>query len=98
MDQTEPIPVSLANGSTIKIEVSQAGRQDVADIAFPFKQVNEALQGIVSELKETLDKVKPDKATVKFGVEMAVESGNLTAMIVKGTGKGNLEITLEWSS
>ena len=58
--------------------------------------MTEVLQEIVGELKETLDKVKPDKAAVKFGVEMAVEAGALTAMIVKGTGKGNLEITLEW--
>jgi hypothetical protein len=99
-DRTDFVPVELAKGTTIKIEVSQtsqAGREDVAGIGtLPFKDVTDALQGIVSDLKETLDKVKPDKASVKFGVEMAVESGNLTAMIVKGTGKGNLEITLEW--
>jgi hypothetical protein len=69
----------------------------VADIgALPFKQVTEALREIVAELKETLDKVKPDKASVKFGVEIAAQPGDLTALIVKGSGKGNLEITLEW--
>ncbi len=98
-DQTTSVPVTLANGTTIKFQVSQpeTGRQDVADIgALPFKQVTEALQEIVGNLKETLDRVKPDKASVKFGVEMAVEAGDLTALIVKGSGKGNLEITLEW--
>jgi hypothetical protein len=56
----------------------------VADIgALPFDQVTKALQEIVGNLKETLDRVKPDKASVKFGVEMAVEAGNLTALIVK---------------
>lgn len=95
-DQTQFIPVELANGKTIKIEVSQTGREDVGFKAYSFKQVAETLEGIVEALKGTLDKVKPDKATVKFGVEMAVESGSLTAMIVKGSGKGNLEITLGW--
>lgn len=95
-DQTEFVPVELANGTTIKIEVSKTGREDVGLNILPFKQVTETLEGIVETLKDTLDKVKPDKATVKFGVEMAVESGSLTAMIVKGTGKGNLEITLGW--
>jgi NTP-dependent ternary system trypsin peptidase co-occuring protein len=95
-DQAQYIPVELANGRTIKIEVSHTGLEDVGFNTFSFKQVSEALEGIVESLKNTLDKVKPDKATVKFGVEMAVESGGLTAMIVKGTGKGNLEITLEW--
>ena len=33
-DRTESIPVKLANGTTVKFQVSQpeAGRQDVADI------------------------------------------------------------------
>jgi hypothetical protein len=99
MDHTERIPVTLASGTTIQIEASQpeVGREDVAGFdSLPFKQMTEVLQEIVGELKETLDKVKPDKAAVKFGIEMAVEAGALTAMIVKGTGKGNLEITLEW--
>lgn len=55
---------------------------DIGDL--PFNQVT-----------ETLDKIKPDKASANFGVELAVEAGNLTALIVKGWGKGNLEITLE---
>ena len=95
-DQTEYVPVELDNGAIIKIEVSQTGIEDVSLDKIPFKQVTKALEGIVETLKTTIDKVKPDKATVKFGVEMGVESGSLTAILLKGTGKGNLEITLEW--
>ncbi|GAB6907531.1 conserved hypothetical protein [Desulfosarcina cetonica] len=104
MDQTktEPVPVKLANGTTIKIEVTPQegpGREDVAGLNdLSFKDFSETLKDIVSELKGALDKAKPDKATVKFGVEMAVESGALTTMIVKGAGKGILEITLEWDN
>lgn len=47
-------------------------------------------------IAEPLQKVKPKKASVKFGMEMALESGQLTALVVKGSGKANLEITLEW--
>lgn len=94
--QTEFIPVKLVNGTTIKFEVSQTGRKDVGFESLSFKQVTKTLEGVVKTLKDTLDKVKPEKASVKFGVEMAVESGSLTAMVMKGTGKGNLEITLEW--
>lgn len=95
-DSTEFIPVKLPNGKTIKVEVAQTGREDVTFDILPFEQVTNALEGIVEAIAETLDKVKPDKAAVKFGVEVAFESGGLTAMIVKGSGKGNLEITLEW--
>jgi hypothetical protein len=45
-----------------------------------------------------LKKARPKKATVKFGMEMAIEAGQLTAVIVKGSGKANLEITLEWEA
>jgi hypothetical protein len=31
-------------------------------------------------------------------LELAIEAGQLTAAIVKGSGKGNLEITLEWEA
>jgi hypothetical protein len=31
-------------------------------------------------------------------MELAIESGQLTAIIVKGSGKANLEITLEWET
>jgi len=79
-EPTEFIPVKLADGTTFKIEVTQA------------------LEGIVLAIAGTLEKVKPDKASVKFGMEVGVEAGALTAMIVKGTGKGNLEIALEWNN
>jgi Trypsin-co-occurring domain 1 len=42
--------------------------------------------------------VKPKQARVKFGMELAIELGQLTAVIVKGSGTGNLEITLEWEA
>lgn len=101
-DRTTTVPVTLASGAVINFQISQpAGRQNVAskktpNEGFKFEQVTKVLQEIVGNLKETLDKVKPDKASVKFGVELATETGGLTALIVKGSGKGNLEITLEW--
>jgi hypothetical protein len=59
--------------------------------------VTDALEGIVDAIAQTLQKASPDKASVKFGLELAIEPGGLTAVIVKGSGKANLEITLEWN-
>ncbi|PSM48460.1 hypothetical protein C7Y66_14660, partial [Chroococcidiopsis sp. CCALA 051] len=61
-----------------------------------FEPVAEAIEGVVQMITIPIQKVRPKKATVKFGMEMAVESGQLAAVIVKGSGKANLEITLEW--
>lgn len=94
--ETEKIPVKLPNGAVIKVEISDFGREDVAFNALPFDDIAPALEGITSAIKETLEKAKPKKASVKFGLEMSIESGNLTAAIVKGSGKANLEVTLEW--
>lgn len=96
--RTQNIPMELPNGMSVKFEVVQTGREDVAFKSFSFNQVSEALEGVCDAIKGTLEKVKPTKATVKFGIEMAVESGELTAVIVKGSSKGNLEVTLEWEN
>lgn len=95
--KNEYVPVKLPNGAVIKIETSEIiGREDVAFTQFSFEQITDALQGITEAIKGTIDKVKPQKTIVKFGLEIGVESGGLSAMIVKGSGKGNLEISIEW--
>jgi hypothetical protein len=95
--RTGKIPVRLDNGATIMVEVSHTGREDVAIDIRPFTEVTSALEGLISAIAVALRKIKTDKASVKFGLELAIESGNLTAVIVKGSGKANLEITLEWN-
>jgi len=92
----EQVPAQLPNGSIIKIEVTQTGREDVAFDIRPFKEVTDAIEGIVDAIALTLHKVSPTKAVVKFGLDVAIESGKLTAMVVKGSSSANLEITLEW--
>jgi ABC-type thiamine transport system ATPase subunit len=57
--------------------------------------VADAIAGVVQMIATPIQNVKPKKATVKFGMELAIEAGQLTAVIGKGAGKANLEITLE---
>jgi Trypsin-co-occurring domain 1 len=90
------VPVELPNGAIANFEVTTSGREDVNFSSKQFKPVADAIEGVVQMIAAPLQKVKPKKASVKFGMEMALESGQLTAIIVKGSGKANLEITLEW--
>ncbi|ACB50473.1 hypothetical protein cce_1123 [Crocosphaera subtropica ATCC 51142] len=92
----QQLPVSLPGGTLIKVEVQQTGREDVAFDIKPFSQVTKALEEITAALAETLQKTKPDKASIKFGLELGIEKGELIAILVKGSGKANLEVTLEW--
>jgi hypothetical protein len=94
--RSETVPVQLPNGAIVKVEVTKSGREDVSFDPKQFQPVADAIEGVVQMIAVPIQKVKPKKATVKFGMELAIESGQLTAIIVKGSGKANLEITWEW--
>jgi Trypsin-co-occurring domain 1 len=99
---TKPIPVELSDGTVVRIEATLIGEQRVAFQSRSFKEITTVVKAIAKELAGTLQEVRqeasPDKVSVKLGLEVAVESGQLTALIVKGAGKANLEITMEWNS
>jgi Trypsin-co-occurring domain 1 len=95
---SETVTVKLPNDSIVQIEVTTSGREDVSFTAKEFQPIADAIEGVIQMIAAPIQKVKPKKATVKFGMELAVESGSLTAVIVKGSGKANLEITLEWET
>ncbi len=94
--RSESVPVQLPNGAVAKFEVTTTGREDVGFDSKQFQPIAEAIEGVVQMIATPIQKARPKKATVKFGMELAIESGQLTAVIVKGSGKANLEITLEW--
>lgn len=95
-DRGEKIPVSLPNGAQIKVEVAETGLEEVGFDMKTFKGVTDAIEGVGEAITTSLKKVKPTKASVKFGLEIQIEQGSLVAALVRGTGKSNLEITLEW--
>lgn len=97
---TENVRVALPNGATMRVEsVNLGGRQKVGamDIV-PFDGVTGAVEGLAGTLLEGLRKVQPRKTTIEFGVEIGIESGKLTALLCKGTGRANLKIVLEWEA
>ena len=97
--RTDFIPVQLEDGSSIRIQATVlGGEEDVAaiDKLIPFEAVTSSIEAISRAISITIQKVKPKKASVEFGIEVGVESGQLHALLVKGTTSGNLKITLEW--
>lgn len=94
---TRIIPVSVEDKRTIYVQATVlGGEQDIAVRLPSFEGVSDAIEGIAKSLTRTMEKVKPRKATVEFGLELAVESGKLTALLVKGSGTASLTVTLEW--
>jgi hypothetical protein len=95
------VKTTLPNGAIMHVEAARLGslEQDVAfdpSKAIDFAGVSRSLEGISEAIVCSLQKVKPRKATVEFGLEIGLESGQLTALIVKGSGTANLNISLEW--
>ena len=98
----EPKPqivlVTLPNGQAVQVEV--AGTPDHLESfgfeAKTFDGVIGAIEGIAMAVQQALVNVKPKKATVEVGLELGVEAGKLTALLVKGTGKASLKVSLTW--
>lgn len=95
--RTEIIKAELPNGGILCIQATALGGEEEVAFTLPsFNEVTRAIEGIAESVVTTLQKVRPKKATVEFGLEMALESGQLTALLVKGSGTSNLKVTLEW--
>ncbi|MGY4155518.1 hypothetical protein ACVINW_001360 [Bradyrhizobium sp. USDA 4461] len=102
MDAVRVIPVDVA-GKEFRIEVTSLG--GVADnernVAgglgnAQFSDVLDGIEAITGELGSLLKRVAPSKASIEFSIEVGIESGKLTALLVKGTGKANFKIAMSW--
>jgi hypothetical protein len=101
MDQTIYQRVELPNGQAVYVEATTAGtnqEKDVSSITSTFSEITGPLEGVATALSATIAKVQPKKASVEFGLEVGLEAGKLTALLVKGTGKANLKVTMHWES
>lgn len=100
MARTAFIPAQLADSTRVMVEVTQLTAPVDVDVSLSVPDL-EPIWGTVSAIASTigarLSQAKAKKAVVEFGVEFAAEAGGLTALLVKGTGKANLKVTLEWS-
>ena len=80
------IAVELTDGTIIKVEVTPIGEQKVSFGNASFSNIANSIKSIVGEVATSLqgisEDVKPDKLGVKLGVEIASESGQLTALLV----------------
>lgn len=95
--RVEAYPAKLPNNMVVLVQpVNAGGREQVVSGDLSFEGVTDAVQGIAQSIVAIWEKVKPDRATVEFGVQIALQSGKLTAMFVQGSGSADLRITMEW--
>ncbi len=96
--QSKIITVELSDGTSIRVEATLIGDRKLTFQARPFNEMTGAIESLAKEIAETVQKIKPDKACVRFGIDVGIESGKLTPLLVKDASTGNIEITLEWNN
>ena len=89
------VPLKVSDDLTIYVE-SLEGEEVVSKKKWA--DFIEPIEPVVQSIKDVLARVKPQKATVEFGIQLGLESGKLTSCIVKGSTDANLKIVLEWST
>jgi hypothetical protein len=92
-------------GPVVKIQLADTGvladledpEQDVAiGKVFSFDGVIDSIGAVSSAVTEALRKAQPEEAEVEFGIDVAVEAGQLTSLLVKGSGTATLSVRLLW--
>ena len=103
MDASEVLVVDMGDNRTILVEARTDGdpnpeRKVGVGAKIPFDGVADSIDAISGRIVDALERAKPEKATVSFGLDVGVEAGQLTSMLVKGSGRATINVTLEWSS
>jgi hypothetical protein len=100
MGSTAFVTAQLADRTKVVVEVAKLTPSTDTEVSLAVPDLEpiwSAVSSIASSIGTRLSQAKAKKAIVEFGIEFAVEGSGLTAVLVKGTGKANLKITLEWS-
>ena len=100
-ERTKPITVKLDDKTIIQFETTlQRGEKDISDekIIMEYEKFSMSIEKIASKTLEPLKKLNAKKVTLKMGLSLGLESGAITAMLVKGTGNANMEVTIEWEN
>ena len=99
-EQYELVPAQLPDGGTVSVRaVNLGGATDVGALdELSLKDVADSIQQIAATIGSALQKAAPKRASVTFGIEVAVQAGKLTSLLVQGSGTATLNVTLEWGS
>ena len=96
--QTKVIPLKLEDGLVVYVESTVLpGDKDVAFSALPFDDFTKVIGKVTTSILNALKKVSPDKTNIELGFQVSVKSGKLSSVLVQGSGKANIKVTLEWN-
>ncbi|MFC9505851.1 CU044_2847 family protein [Streptomyces sp. NPDC057002] len=95
--------VKLPNGSVITARIGAGDAYgDQEDVGFTeaalakVEQLHDLIQGVGTSVLDAAKAVRPDEASITFGVELTAKEGVAFAVLARGEAKASLEVTLTW--
>lgn len=86
----------VSASSRLPTDLLGDGEVEVAGRAPTTRQVIEVIGRFAEELTEEFGKSGATRFTVEFGCEIAVETGQVFAVLGKASARSSLNVTLEW--
>jgi Trypsin-co-occurring domain 1 len=97
---TEIVEMKIDDETTLAIRaVDLGGAADVGVLdSKALKTVTKAIEEVGEAISASIAKVAPNRASVEFGVEVAISAGKLVSLLTSVEGKATLTVTLEWGA
>ena len=99
----ELLPLRVGDNAVLYVAASRLradslgdGEVEVARRTPTARQIIEVIGQFAEELTEELGKSGATRFTVEFGCEIAVETGQVFAVLGKASARSSLNVTLEW--
>jgi predicted ATP-dependent Lon-type protease len=92
MDEDRTIlEVAVGEGTTLQVvALDYGGAVDVATLGpLSLDGVIDTVKDLAGSIKSAIDTIAPERASVEFGVQVAVKAGKLTALLVEGSGQAS---------
>lgn len=88
--------VLYVSASRLPADLVGDGEVEVAGRTPTTRQIIEVIARFAEELTAELGKSGATRFTVEFGCEIAVETGQVFAVLGKASARSSLNVTLEW--
>jgi hypothetical protein len=91
--------VKLDDGETMVVIAEPVGETLVAatGIVARLGTITSSIERVSRDVLDAVRRAGPTKATVELGFGLAVEAGQVVALLGKGRGEASIRVILEWS-
>jgi hypothetical protein len=98
-DRLVPVAVDDGDLADLVVVAQQVGPVLVADdqILGRLERVSASVEKVSRQMLDAAKRASPTTAKVELAFSLAVEQGQLMALLGKGKGEASITVTLEWT-